>query len=237
MSSCSRGILVSWLAQLWVGTATTLFGKKKFEKAREAKISLLQAIADIQNSEEDCQNEMRHLAEKVRQLDRKKHTVTMVQHVKRSKQLRAQIGMLSKKKMALQLHLDTLNTTELNQHVVQSVKDTSSALKSMGLAEIQNDTDEMVMDMQENLQDVQGIQRSLASAYEDTEFSDLDLEGELSILLDEDLVYDAVISKRPMPQNKMQSRNADESKPTDEAHTEEEQEETREQEKNLVASA
>ena len=80
--------------------------------------------------------------------------------------------------------LDTLSSSELNQQVINSVKQTSSALKSMGLGDALKQADGLHLDMEEQISDIESVQKSLATPLYD-DFDDLGdgLEAELDLLL------------------------------------------------------
>ena len=91
---------------------------------------------------------------------------------------------MASKRGALERHLDTLISSELNQKVINSVNQTSSALKSMGLGDALNQADGLQMDMEDQISDIQSMQKSLTTPLYD-DFDDLGdgLEAELDLLL------------------------------------------------------
>ena len=62
--------------------------------------------------------------------------------------------MVSKKKKAIQKHVDTLEASELNEKVLSSVQETAGVLKSMGLDRAVDNMDEAMADMQDSMLDV-----------------------------------------------------------------------------------
>lgn len=185
MSGCTRNGVILVISATWVKMATILWGEPSFEKTRKAKILLYQSIEEIKSSELTLQNELKGIADKVRQVgDRKKNVVTVTNLVRRSRNVRQQLAVLEKKKQALEIHVDALVSSELNQTVVKSVKETSSALKSMGLGDIHDQTNEITLDMEENIQDIQSIQKLLSGVTPDADDIEWDdVESELDNLL------------------------------------------------------
>ena len=107
----------------------------------------------------------------------------------RSMSQRSKLTMIGKKRMALQQHLETLEASELNQQVLNSVKQTSDVLKSMGLSQKLENVDELMLDMSESHDDMRSIQVGLGTSHS-TDIEDEDLEKELEMLFaDEDTVF------------------------------------------------
>jgi len=91
---------------------------------------------------------------------------------------------LSKKRLALENHMDTLDNSELNQHVLHSMQKTSHALKGMGLDKTLESVDRVMMDLEENHGDISSIQNSLSNSFDNTE--EFDWEAEMAMLLQSD---------------------------------------------------
>ena len=66
--------------------------------------------------------------------------------------------------MALEQQLDAIATTQLNQQVLSSMKQTSNALKSLGLDSTLNSVDEVMSDMQEANTDINEITQTLSGS-------------------------------------------------------------------------
>lgn len=183
MSGCSQTGLLVFLSSTWVKAAVLMWGEAPYEKARKAKILLFQSIKDIQRSSNLLTNELKQISDKIRQLDRRKNMVTITNLVKRARAVRLQQALLDKKKAALEIHMDALASTELNQSVVRSFKETNSALKSMGLNDIQQQTDDITLDMEENLHDISQIHKLLSGMPEQEDIEWSEVEAELESLL------------------------------------------------------
>ena len=186
MSACKIGVL-QFLSGQWVYLATALHGVSQIDQIRMAKDALASSIMKIKEQEGGLRGELLLISKKVRGMDRgaMKNAVTL--QLKRSRYLRQQLAMLSNKRSALEQHLDTLDTSELNQQVITSMKQTSSALKSMGLDQAQTQADGLLMDMEENMQDMHNITKILSTPIqEDMDFDANVFENELSLLLMDD---------------------------------------------------
>jgi len=92
---------------------------------------------------------------------------------------------LQRKREALDNHMETLENSELNQHVLHSMQQTSNALKAMGLDKSLQAVDKVMLDLEENHSDMSSIQQTLGMSYSDDE---VDWGLELSMLLDDDCV-------------------------------------------------
>ena len=183
MATC-RASASRFLSERWVSLAKMVWGTSQIDQMRLAKYSLQKAIADIEVSEAGMKQELIAIARKVRQMDRATMKNATLQQVKRSRYLRQQLGMMAGKRSALERHLDTLNSSELNQLVINSVKETSSALKSMGLDAALKQADGLQLDMEEQISDMHNLQKVLATPlFDDAEDSVECWDAELDLLL------------------------------------------------------
>lgn len=129
--TCQVGIS-RFLSEQWVYVATMVWGMPVIDQTRIAKAALNESIQKIVACETPLREELCQISTKVRQMDKAAMKAAMVTHLKRSRHVRQQLSTMHNKKAALQQHLDTLSSSELNQQVISSVKQTSTALKSMG---------------------------------------------------------------------------------------------------------
>ena len=117
---------------------------------------------------------------------------------------RRKLNMLTKKKNALAQHLDTLQSSSLNQQVIASVKQTSSVLKQLGLDEQIESVDAIMMDLNESMQDTDTIQKSLSASIEVDSSDDSCLQRELELLMNGDWQSENdVVVAAPKNTNKM----------------------------------
>ncbi len=84
--------------------------------------------------------------------------------------------MLQRKREALDNHMETLEHSELNQHVLHSMQRTSNALKAMGLDKSLKDVDKVMLDLEENHSDISSLQQTLGMSYMEDESVDWGLE-------------------------------------------------------------
>jgi len=164
---------------------------------RKAMIALRSSLEEVERSESDTMNSLRSLATQVRQQQGKSKGPVRDLLV-RSISQRSKLTMIGKKRMALQQHLETLEASELNQQVLNSVKQTSEVLKSMGLSQRLENVDELMLDMSESHDDMRSIQIGLGASHA-SDIEDEDLEKELEMLFaDENVLFVS-----PPPSNSM----------------------------------
>jgi hypothetical protein len=80
--------------------------------------------------------------------------------------------------------METIENSELNQHVLHSMQRTSNALKAMGLDKSLQSVDKVMLDLEENHSDMSSLQQTLCVSYTDDD--DVDWGNELSLLLSDD---------------------------------------------------
>ena len=94
--------------------------------------------------------------------------------------------------------MDTLASSELNQSVMSSVRETSQVLKAMGLDKSLDSVEEMMLDMEESTQDASSIQSSLATSFTGEDASDdSDLQREMEMLLNDEDDACALVTTPP----------------------------------------
>ena len=183
------------MSEQWVAVAKLIRGIPEVDQRNHAKELLKKTIDDIEGNEATVRGELVAISRKVRQMDRSSMKNATMHHLKRSRYLRQQLGLLSSKRGALEQHLDTLSTSELNQQVISSVKLTSSALKSMGLDVAQSQADGLVIDMEERMADMHSIQKTLSTPMTedyDDDFGALDEELDLLLMENEEEITSTV---------------------------------------------
>jgi myosin heavy subunit len=112
------------------------------------------------------------------------------------RKIKNRLAVLERKKEALQNHVETIENSELNQHVLHSMQRTSSALKAMGLDKSLQSVDKVMLDLEENHSDMNSLQQTLCVSY--TEEEDVDWGQELSMLLNDDCMSIPVV-RNTMP--------------------------------------
>lgn len=201
MSTCKTGV-VRFMSNQWVYLATIVRGLPQIDQIRMAKDALAESISKIQQQEGGVRLELLTISKKVRGMDRNTMKNAVLAQVKRSRHLRQQLAMLNSKRLALEQHLDTLDTSELNQQVIASMRHTSSALKAMGLDQAQTQADGLLMDMEESMQDMHNITKTLSTpVHDDLDIDYSTLESELSLLLmenEEEVTCMAIVTVNAM---------------------------------------
>jgi len=177
-------------ANMWVSMMGVAFGIGPLESTRLAKLSLRATLDEIEETEQDLNAQLAKYLPKIKafseggasaeRMDMGRFKASLMQ----CKKIRMKLAALSKKKLALENHMDTLDNSELNQHVLYSMQKTSHALKGMGLDKALESVDRVMMDLEENHGDMTSIQNSLASTFDTGD--DFDWEGEMEILLNSD---------------------------------------------------
>ena len=204
-----------WVADGWVSVVTRL--KTMTSRGRSdillddrkvAMCGLRATIEDVSRIEVATAEVLRSIASEVK-CSGTRNKGALREILLRSRSNRAKLAAISKKRQSLQQHLETLETSELNQQVLSSVRQTSDVLKSMGLDQRLDSVEELMMDMAESHEDVQSIQNGL-SAPLGAEADGADLDAELALLLGCDLEEDIATAavRRPIVDEKPATSNS-----------------------------
>jgi len=172
-------------AGIWMSTMELVFGPVPIDNTRSAKIGLQGSLREIAAMEEEMRAELETLIGRIKvtqkqtkNLERIKPTLIQCRKIKN------RLAVLERKKEALQNHVETIENSELNQHVLHSMQRTSSALKAMGLDKSLQSVDKVMLDLEENHNDMNSLQQTLCVSY--TEEENVDWGQELSMLLNDD---------------------------------------------------
>jgi len=184
------------LATTWLRFMGVVRGAPIVDQARKAKLMLETSIKEIQKNEMILKSELSAIAQKVKQTHNPKTKNTLNALLCSSRSKRMKLTAAIKKRAALEQHMDTLASSELNQSVMSSVRETSQVLKAMGLDKSLDSVEEMMLDMEESTQDASSIQSSLATSFTGEDASDeTDLQREMDMLLnDEDDAYSLMLT-------------------------------------------
>ena len=186
MAACQTIALTS-LANAWLSLSTLVCGKKQDDEIRRATMLLKHSILATCTTEEELQEDLRSLASRVKTM---KSAVIMKPELntllRQSRSKRQRLGQTTKKREALEQHMDTLHSSQLNQQVMSSVRQTTDALKSMGLEKQLENIDEVMMDLTECHTDMAAIQTGLSTSLNSECVEDDELEAEMNILLASD---------------------------------------------------
>jgi len=176
-------------ANFWVGMMGAFRGPRPLDSTRHAKLLLRATLEEITAAEHDSKEEIARLVSKIKKMQSGTKTKRVDVDALKSmllqcRKIRQKLMMLEKKKQALENHMETLDNSELNQHVLHSMQKTSHALKGMGLEKTLESVDRVMLDLEENHGDVSNIQNSLASSFDNVD--DFDWEAEMEMLLESD---------------------------------------------------
>ena len=160
------------------------------------------AVSECDEAEKKITSDLKSIAKRVKEAQGGKNISNQTRSLLlNSRQKRKTLQIIQKKRIALQQQQETLESCELNEKVIKSMKQSSAVLKDAGLEQQMRGVDETMMDMQENMDMANQITNVLSDALStDTEWNDDDMEKEFSILMEEDYYQPVDV---PVLQNKM----------------------------------
>jgi len=172
-------------AGMWVSTMEIFFGQVPIDNTRCAKIGLQASLREIASTEEELRAELEALVARVRASQKQSRSLERVKPMLvQCRKVKSRLGVLERKRLALENHMETIENSELNQHVLHSMQRTSNALKAMGLDKSLQSVDKVMLDLEENHSDMSSLQQTLCVTYTDDE--DVDWGNELCLLLSDD---------------------------------------------------
>ena len=172
-------------AEMWMSTMQIVWGSVPIDDTRSAKIGLQGSLREIASTEEELKVELDGLVERIRSTQKQSRSMERLKPMLlQCRKLKSRLLVLQRKKDVLQNHMETLENSELNQHVLYSMQRTSNALKAMGLDKSLQSVDKVMLELEENHNDVNSMQQTLGVGYADDE--DVDWGQELSMLLSDD---------------------------------------------------
>ena len=214
MTVCQVSIVES-LSDSWLRFLTVVRGRKPEDDMRRATMMLTSSIHATASIELEIGAELAEMSSRARSLRQKHVKADLVALLTSSKHKRLRLQQTVRKRLALEQHLETLHSTLLNQQVMNSVKQTSEVLKSMGLEHEVSRIEEVNMNLQDSLLDVSAIQDQLATNIGPGGDDDIDIESELELLMQLDPMYTApqsasviALSASPEMQNSMPAEAA-----------------------------
>ena len=157
------------------------------ETMRRAEMQLATTIDDLKEKETTLRGDLATLAKDVKRAQAANAGNKVKQLVTSSAAKRANLSLTTRKRMALEQQLDAIATTQLNQQVLSSMKQTSNALKSLGLDSTLNSVDEVMSDMQEANTDINEITQTLSGSLTYDAMDDDALQAELDLLLGDEV--------------------------------------------------
>ena len=179
-------------ADFWMTVMRTFRTSIAIDNTRAAKIGLKDSLHKMDVNEEELKAELEALVARIRaSLKLNKSMERVKPMLVQSKKIKGRLSVLQRKRDALDNHMETLENSELNQHVLHSMQKTSNALKAMGLDKDLQAVDKVMLDLEENHSDMSSLQQTLGMSYAD---DDVDWSLELSLLLSDDCVAPPAVS-------------------------------------------
>ncbi len=170
---------------MWIQSVQFIFGPLAIDNTRTAKLGLKDSLREIGVTEEELKAELDALVARIRATQKQTKSIDRLKPMLvQSKKIKGRLAVLQRKREALDNHMETVENSVLNQHVLHSMQRTSNALKAMGLDKSLKDVDKVMLDLEENHSDVSSLQQTLGMSFADDESVDWGLE--LSMLLDDD---------------------------------------------------
>ena len=174
-------------ADFWMTVMRTFRSSIAIDNTRAAKIGLKDSLHKMDVNEEELKAELDALIARLRQTQKQTRSIERLKPMLvQSKKIKGRLAVLQRKREALDNHMETLENSELNQHVLHSMQRTSNALKAMGLDKSLQAVDKVMLDLEENHSDMSSLQQTLGMSYAEDDNVDWGLE--LSMLLSDDCV-------------------------------------------------
>lgn len=172
-------------AGMWMSTMEFVFGQVPIDNTRCAKIGLQASLREIASTEEELRAELDASIGRVRASQKQSRNLERVKPLlMQCRKIKNRLVVLERKRLALENHMETIENSELNQHVLHSMQRTSNALKAMGLDKSLQSVDKVMLDLEENHSDMSSLQQTLCVSYTDDD--EVDWGNELSLLLSDD---------------------------------------------------
>jgi hypothetical protein len=230
--SCSKG-LKDVLANTVRGVALAVWGTQPRDRMLIAEMSVSASIGELVQAEKSTKQELSMIVERVRATQLSKSKSGLKDLLLKSRVLRGTLSSINKKRVSMEKQLETLRQSQLNQHMLVSMKHTSEALQTMGMKV--NDADNIMLDLEEWNSDINALQYSLSSSFVDDNMTETDLIDELPLILSDDSLEPKI--HRAADANKHSKKTtesrAEQHKPTDQKteteHTQEQKIEAQEQ--------
>ena len=192
-------------AAAWLWFMSKFKNPPSDEKSRMAMLMIDKSIVSLQDSEQKMLNDLKEIQKKLKvHTSGNKKKGIVLELIRQGKVSRKNLLTFQQKRIALENQKQTLETSSINQQVISTVKQTSDALKSLGLDESLKSVDTIMIEMEEMTQDVNSISSDLgANMSGDLNLADDEIADELNSFLSEDFdnAYYADIAKHPSKSN------------------------------------
>ena len=185
--------------------------EKNEDKMRFAEMQLTDTIQELKDKETELKSELNTIAASVKRAQAAKATSKVKQLLVSSVSKRNNLSLTTKRRLALEQQMDAIATTQLNQQVLSSMKETSKALKSLGLDSTLNSVDEVMADMQDSTSDINDITQTLSSSLTYETLDDDTLQTELALLMGDEVdgITDAPITANSITSIDIKSPSTD----------------------------
>ena len=180
-------------AGFWIKGIQFVFGPLPIDNTRSAKLGLKDSLREIGVTEEELQAQLAMVIARIKASQKQTKSIERVKPMLvQCRKIKDRLAVLQRKREALDNHMETLENSELNQHVLHSMQRTSNALKAMGLDKSLQAVDKVMLDLEENHSDMSSLQQTLGMSYSEDESVDWGLE--LSMLLNDECVAPPVLA-------------------------------------------
>ena len=120
-NGCFKGSAYEVMADCWQ-RILLLRGVPPRDTTNMASIRLNECICELMKEEDITRGQLKNLVGTVKGMDVKRHKSELRNNVIRSRQLRENLGSISRKRQAMQQHLDTLLCTYCTTHNLEAVE-------------------------------------------------------------------------------------------------------------------
>jgi hypothetical protein len=160
-----------------------------------AEMSVSASITELTKAEDNTKRELSAIVDRVKNMQANKSKQMVKDLLLRSRNLRSTLASMGKKRMSMEKQLETLRQSQLNQHMLVSMKHTNEALQKLGLKV--SDADNIMLDLEDSHTDINNLQASLSSAFVvDDNVTDMDLTEELELILADECFEPSIMHRK-----------------------------------------
>ena len=192
--SCSKGVQTAF-ANGVRGLALAVWGTQPRDSMLLAEMSVSASITELTKAEDNTKRELSTIVDKVKSMPGNKSKQVVKDLLLRSRNLRSTLASMGKKRMSMEKQLETLRQSQLNQHMLVSMKHTNEALQKLGLKV--SDADNIMLDLEDSHTDINNLQASLSSAFVvDDNVTDINLSEELELILGDEYFEPSTMQRK-----------------------------------------
>jgi len=178
---------ISLIASAWVRTlrCTGVYDDKEAVTAH-AMNGLAVSIDHLRGQEDALGSELSALTQQIKG-KRSAGMKALKPLLLKCKQKRVRLTQIVRKRESFEHHLDVLNNTEIDQTLITTVKQTATAMKSLGIHKQIDDVDTLMSDLEDSHLDAKEMSDLMSSRMgREEDLDDAELEEELNALLEID---------------------------------------------------